>query len=1300
MKINMMSAFSGNPWMRRLRLATMMVLAVGSLLFFFAEAFAQVWCPGAQFSNPPNEPPTYKPPTPPPNPPPDPPTYCPGPECGDLECKKCSSSPGFLRSGDYMFSVTDLQLPTRGLPITVNRSYESLYTLDGLFGWGWKSNLTMRLVYVVYLYAAPSTYVKQAFLLKPDGIYYRFIENVDGSFTAPVGSHDKLIKNPDGSFDLTQQLSRMRYHFDSYGFLQSVVDDYGNALNYSYDGSNRLSQITDGTGSGRYIVITYGADGRISAATDSANRSVIFEYSPQATLTKVTDAEGRTTNYTYVQGRFNLLLSQIKDHWNRVITDIVYDSNDRLTSYTDAGERWTYTYKYLNDPFKTSRYDLLNKTWIYTMNSDGLVTQVAAPNALGTKTTTFYSDASIDTVVDEVGVKTKYTYNANGSVATITRDYQGTGTGSSPIRFDYLYDPNFPEKVISITPKNPTTGVVDPNWQAWRYEYYQSGNLAPGALFKVIRVQNNGVTLDTLATYTYNSAGQVSTVTDATGGVTTYSYDPLTGDLISVTYPRNSDAGANPVYQYGHDHLGRVTTVTDPIGKITTYTYDDLDRISTVTLPKPTPSSPLNFITTYTYDNFDAVTGLIFTHQTDPNGKLTKQGFDQFGQLRRSVDALNATTIFGYTKGLLTSITDANNNVTSYTYDDKRRLMRTTFPETTTENYTYSNDNLLTRIIDRWNTTFLYEYDHLKRMTKKTFPGNKTMIYSYTGQNLTQVIDNFTSPAETHTYTYDSSYRVATNTQAWRGTLTYAYDPSDRMASYTLSGGPSAGYTYYADGSMRTIQWSPVAGNFQFNYRLNGQYSSVVFPNGQHRDYSYDDKSRLLQLANIHPTTGNLATYNYGYDVDHYTGQSTMLGQRTNLIANVPAQGFVNAQTKYYYDANYQLTRTDYPSVAPYNAEVHQWTYDSIGNRLTNTVNSTTKNYTYFKNGANPNNGQRLSNDGVIAYSYNPNGGTYGGWNVAMQMANVGGTTNTYKYDFAGRRTSKKIVNSTTEYIYDGLNVIAERGALLADFVFGPGIDEPLAMLRAGQVYYYAADGLGSIGSINNTTGTVQNTYAYDVWGVLRNQTGTLGNPFGYTSREFGENGLLYYRARYYKPDIGRFISEDPFRFRADTSFYRYVANRPLVMTDPSGLCDLQVRCRPIRGERWYEKAASILGDHCYILATDRDEKFLQISAGAPDRTVSLTWTVPANEGTEPQHQTDKCIRCHNNRPLDVPCDKVDCLVKKAKEYDGRHGYDALASTAPNSNSFVGWVMAVCGMRIHPKLWTTNAVGCFYWTGE
>ena len=71
-------------------------------------------------------------------------------------------------------------------------------------------------------------------------------------------------------------------------------------------------------------------------------------------------------------------------------------------------------------------------------------------------------------------------------------------------------------------------------------------------------------------------------------------------------------------------------------------------------------------------------------------------------------------------------------------------------------------------------------------------------------------------------------------------------------------------------------------------------------------------------------------------------------------------------------------------------------------------------------------------------------------------------------------------------YLYDGQNLIRETGAATADYLFGPGIDEPLAMSRGGSIYYYDVDGLGSATLVNNSTGTVQNSYVMDAWGIVR----------------------------------------------------------------------------------------------------------------------------------------------------------------------------------------------------------------------
>jgi RHS repeat-associated protein len=140
-----------------------------------------------------------------------------------------------------------------------------------------------------------------------------------------------------------------------------------------------------------------------------------------------------------------------------------------------------------------------------------------------------------------------------------------------------------------------------------------------------------------------------------------------------------------------------------------------------------------------------------------------------------------------------------------------------------------------------------------------------------------------------------------------------------------------------------------------------------------------------------------------------------------------------------------------------------------------------------------------------------------------------GGLTASYSYDYLGRRKSKTVGGITTTNLYDGQNLIREVGSTTTDYIFSPGIDEPLAENNESQISYYAADGLGSIAGLNDTAGTTQNSYLYDAWGIVKSQTATVANSFTYTARESAEAGLMFYRARYYSPQIGRFISEDVF---------------------------------------------------------------------------------------------------------------------------------------------------------------------------
>jgi RHS repeat-associated protein len=116
----------------------------------------------------------------------------------------------------------------------------------------------------------------------------------------------------------------------------------------------------------------------------------------------------------------------------------------------------------------------------------------------------------------------------------------------------------------------------------------------------------------------------------------------------------------------------------------------------------------------------------------------------------------------------------------------------------------------------------------------------------------------------------------------------------------------------------------------------------------------------------------------------------------------------------------------------------------------------------------------------------------------------------------------------------------------------------PLEVYEGGASYYYHADALGTITTLTKRNGSVVNTYTYTSFGDGRYVASeTVANPFQYTAREYDpETELYYYRARYYDPVFGRFLSEDPSQFTRGISLYAYVFNDPANEVDPSGLAE------------------------------------------------------------------------------------------------------------------------------------------------
>jgi RHS repeat-associated protein len=193
----------------------------------------------------------------------------------------------------------------------------------------------------------------------------------------------------------------------------------------------------------------------------------------------------------------------------------------------------------------------------------------------------------------------------------------------------------------------------------------------------------------------------------------------------------------------------------------------------------------------------------------------------------------------------------------------------------------------------------------------------------------------------------------------------------------------------------------------------------------------------------------------------------------------------------------------------------------------------------------------KTDSNGVTGYSWD-----YENRLTSVTLPGTGGTV-TFRYDPFGRRIQKSGLAGITNYLYDGANVVADlnsTGAVLARYAQGAGVDEPLAATLGGTLAFYEADGLGSITSMTNSGGSAVGAYTTDAFGKAVSTADTLGNRFRYTAREWdSETGLYYYRARYYSPDSGRFLNEDPIAFRGGINFYTYVNNNSINLIDPSG---------------------------------------------------------------------------------------------------------------------------------------------------
>ncbi|HLA10131.1 MAG TPA: RHS repeat-associated core domain-containing protein, partial [Pyrinomonadaceae bacterium] len=353
----------------------------------------------------------------------------------------------------------------------------------------------------------------------------------------------------------------------------------------------------------------------------------------------------------------------------------------------------------------------------------------------------------------------------------------------------------------------------------------------------------------------------------------------------------------------------------------------------------------------------------------------------------------------------------------------------------------------------------------------------------------------------------------------------------------TIGGAAYASYEYDVVNRLTNLADS-ASQNFVYSYDVVNRLTSRSAPNGVTANFTYDGLDRLFELAHTKPPA-TLAIHQYAYN--NANNISSWLGSSGNRSFNYDNADRLTSVLKMGGNENYGYDAVGNRPTSHLSAS---YSYQPF-NKLTST---TTASYTYDNSG---NMLSKMDASGTRTFAWDSD-------NRLKQIVLPGGLTVNYKYDALGRRIQRTTSTGADErFVYDGQDVLLDLNSSLAvvtSYINGLGIDDHLRQTNtATGVSYFLTDHLSTTTTLTDSTGNVVETLAYDSFG---NNTGSTRTRYTYTGRERDpDTGLLYYRARFYDPQLGRFISEDPIGFAGGMNPFAYVDNNPIAFYDPLGLC-------------------------------------------------------------------------------------------------------------------------------------------------
>ena len=1091
--------------------------------------------------------------------------------CG--RCNDSVGSPVKVSNGNMYLQQSDYHLPGVGA-ISLTRTYNSDSQTVGLFGRGWSSPYDESVI----IYDSSLLSFNQA-----DGrvVYFSRPFGSSDAFTDLVGDfHARVTQDSGGAGSLILKSGGIE-QFNAAGKLRSLIDRNGNAITLSYDNNGFLAMVTDPFG--RVLTINTNANGQVASISDSLGTIATYRYGGSNELTSVTYADNSAFNFSY-DG--DLRLITVADALGNILEAHSYDPQGRAITSEKQNGVDRYSFDYLSET-ETAVTDGLGRVTKYTFDkSKGrhVVTRVEGLCSCGgggasqVQTWQYDDHLNVTSMTDALNHVTSFTYDANGNQLTETDptgtvNYTYNGFGEMLTRTNQLggittnvYDvlgnlqttTNALGKTTSLTYDGHglPLSVTDARGKIATFTYDAAGNLirrtdalnhSTGFAYDARgRLTTTTNALGHTTSFGYDAFGRVNLVTRADGTTISYEYD-LAGRRIAMTDAKGNRSSfaydpayrlvsqtdaANQTTTYGYDLMSNVTSITDALSRVTNYEYDEFNRL-VKTIHPAAASGAARLFETLIYD-----AGGNVTERIDTAGRATVYVYDDIDRVVSATDAANQTTTFEYDAlSRMTALVDAINQRYRFNYDALGRL-RHLRRGTDVMSFTYDAvGNRKTRT-DYNGALTEYTYDALNRLKTISYPDTTSVGYTYDRLSRLQTATNENGAVN---FDYNKMNRVTSVTDVFGQVVDYNYDANGNRTKLSLNSAIAESYRYdVVDRLTKILDAAGLA--FTFDYDAGNKLIQKRSPNGVKTSYQYDGLDRLTRLLDT-KGINTVADRQYQYND---ASQITQIAEP--LITR-----------NYGYDAVDRLTSASYTTASQPN---ESYAYDAVGNRLSSQLSP---GYTYQRF-------NRLTSTSTTTYLYDANGNlttrtdsagtSQYVWDFENRLRQVtlpNGTTVSYKYDALGRRIQRtSSTGVATSFVYDGQDVIRDLNSdgSTVDYLNSLGTDNKLRLtdsrLATGALYFLQ-DQLGSTTGLTNSLGAAVAQISYDSFG---NPTaGTTLTRYTFTGREFdADTGLYYYRARWYDPKVGRFISEDPIGFGGGINQFRYVGNNPQNLTDPSGL--------------------------------------------------------------------------------------------------------------------------------------------------